>query len=44
MPEELGGMLLWFGESGYQADIDGVRRRHPGLLSFEAWLKAGNRV
>lgn len=44
MPEELGGMLLWFGESGYQADIEGVRRRHPGLLSFEAWLKAGNRV
>lgn len=44
MPEELGGMLLWFGESGYQADIEAVRRRHPGLLSFEAWLKAGNRV
>lgn len=44
MPEEIGSMLFWFGESGYQADIESLRRRHPGLLSFEAWLKLGNRV
>jgi hypothetical protein len=44
MPEEIGGMLFWFGESGFQADIEALRRRYPGLLSFEAWLKSGNRI
>jgi uncharacterized protein YbjT (DUF2867 family) len=38
MPAEISRMLFWFGETGYQADIEAVRRRHPGMLSFEAWL------
>jgi uncharacterized protein YbjT (DUF2867 family) len=39
MPAEISGMLFWLGETGYQADIEAVRRRHPGMLSFEAWLR-----
>jgi uncharacterized protein YbjT (DUF2867 family) len=31
-------MLFWFGESGYHADIADLRRRHPGLLTFESWF------
>ncbi|MEC3920254.1 NmrA/HSCARG family protein [Nocardia sp. CDC160] len=31
-------MFFWFGESGYQADIADLRRRHPGLLTFEQWF------
>ena len=31
-------MFFWFGESGYQADIADLRRRHPGLLTFESWF------
>jgi uncharacterized protein YbjT (DUF2867 family) len=32
-------MILWFGESGYQADIPALRAIHPGLLTFERWLR-----
>lgn len=31
-------MFFWFGESGYRADIADLRRRHPGLLTFEQWF------
>ena len=31
-------MLLWFGDSGYAADIPALRRIHPGLRSLEQWL------
>jgi uncharacterized protein YbjT (DUF2867 family) len=31
-------MLFWFAESGYDADIPDLRKRHPGLLTFQAWL------
>jgi uncharacterized protein YbjT (DUF2867 family) len=39
---ELAEMFDWLGTTGYQADIPALRRRHPGLLTLEAWL-AGNR-
>jgi hypothetical protein len=39
MPAEISLMIFWFGESGYQANIEAVRHRHPGLLSLEAWLR-----
>lgn len=32
-------MIEWFGESGYQADIAALRAVHPGLLTFEGWLR-----
>jgi uncharacterized protein YbjT (DUF2867 family) len=31
-------MLVWFGESGYAADIPALRRIHPGLLPLRQWL------
>lgn len=31
-------MLIWFGESGYAADIPALRRLHPGLLTLDQWL------
>lgn len=31
-------MLLWFGETGYAADIPALRRIHPGLLTLDQWL------
>jgi uncharacterized protein YbjT (DUF2867 family) len=31
-------MMIWFGESGYTADIPALRDLHPGLLTFRQWL------
>ncbi|MFC4536367.1 hypothetical protein [Sphaerisporangium dianthi] len=31
-------MLFWFGESGYNADVQALRKQHPGLLTLETWL------
>jgi uncharacterized protein YbjT (DUF2867 family) len=36
--EELGKMFDWLNAGGYQADIPALRKRHPGLLTLEAWL------
>ncbi|KAI9813742.1 MAG: hypothetical protein M1826_002387 [Phylliscum demangeonii] len=32
-------MMTWFEEVGYQVDIPALRKLHPGLLSWEDWLK-----
>jgi hypothetical protein len=32
-------MVTWFNTSGYQADIVGLRRLHPDLLTLEAWTQ-----
>jgi uncharacterized protein YbjT (DUF2867 family) len=31
----------WLNGAGYRADLGGLRRRWPDLLTFEAWLRAG---
>ncbi|HEY5987755.1 MAG TPA: NmrA/HSCARG family protein [Streptosporangiaceae bacterium] len=31
-------MMIWFGESGYAADIPSLRALHPDLLTFRQWL------
>jgi uncharacterized protein YbjT (DUF2867 family) len=40
--EQMGGeytvMYRWFDEYGYEADIAGLRKEHPGLISFEQYL------
>ncbi|KAH6665605.1 hypothetical protein B0J14DRAFT_605453 [Halenospora varia] len=36
---ELGRMLDWFAAEGYKADIEALRKIHPGLLNFKAWLE-----
>ncbi len=34
---EMVAMITWFNEHGYQADIDALRKIHPGLKNFETW-------
>jgi uncharacterized protein YbjT (DUF2867 family) len=36
--KETADMMAWFNEHGYRADIAGLRKLHPGLMTFEAWL------
>jgi uncharacterized protein YbjT (DUF2867 family) len=33
-------MLRWFNEVGYQSDIPALREAHPGLQTFEQYLRA----
>jgi hypothetical protein len=36
---DLGTMFKWFNTDGYAVDIQALRKRHPGLLSFGDWLE-----
>ena len=36
---EMVAMITWFNEHGYQADIDALRKIHPGLKNFETWAE-----
>jgi hypothetical protein len=36
---EMAGMMVWFNEHGYDADIPALRTLHPGLMTFETWLR-----
>jgi uncharacterized protein YbjT (DUF2867 family) len=36
---ETATMYAWFNQSGSQADIPTLRKLHPGLLTFDAWLR-----
>lgn len=38
--EEYAVMYRWFEEEGYVADIDALRREHPGLKDLEAYLRS----
>jgi uncharacterized protein YbjT (DUF2867 family) len=37
--EEFANMFQWFIDKGYRADIPELRKIHPGLISFETWVK-----
>jgi uncharacterized protein YbjT (DUF2867 family) len=37
--EEVAKMYAWFNDHGYDADIEALRRLHPGLMDFETWLR-----
>ncbi|RAL61577.1 hypothetical protein DID88_009616 [Monilinia fructigena] len=37
--KDVGLMFNWFEERGYAADIDALRKEHPGLQSLGDWLK-----
>jgi len=39
MGEEYAVMYRWFNEVGYEADVAGLRKDHPGLISFEHYLR-----
>jgi hypothetical protein len=36
---EMGDMMAWFNDQGYAADIPALRKLHPGLATFESWLR-----
>ena len=37
--QETADMLAWFNDHGYKADIAGLRKLNPGLLTFETFLR-----
>lgn len=37
--QEMGTMIQWFKTDGYGADIEKLRRMHPGLMTLETWLE-----
>jgi uncharacterized protein YbjT (DUF2867 family) len=39
MGEEFTVMYRWFNDYGYEADVAGLRKEHPGLVSFEQFLR-----
>jgi uncharacterized protein YbjT (DUF2867 family) len=41
--EEYTVMYRWFNDHGYEADIVALREEHPGLVSFEQYLRANGR-
>lgn len=39
MVKEFGSMFKWFHDEGYGADIEEVKKIHPGLKDFGTWLE-----
>ena len=39
MGEEYAVMYRWFNDVGYEADVEALRREHPGLIDFESYLR-----
>jgi uncharacterized protein YbjT (DUF2867 family) len=39
MGEEYAVMYRWFNDVGYEADVEALRREHPGLIDFERYLR-----
>ena len=39
MGEEYAVMYRWFNDVGYEADVEALRREHPGLIDFEGYLR-----
>lgn len=38
--EEYAVMYEWFEDEGYQADVERLRKEHPGLIDFDTYLAA----
>jgi uncharacterized protein YbjT (DUF2867 family) len=39
MVTELGVMIGWFGTDGYKADIQALKKMHPGLMDMKTWIE-----
>ena len=39
MGEEYAVMYRWFNDVGYEANVEALRREHPGLIDFESYLR-----
>ncbi|KAM0275082.1 hypothetical protein ACHAQH_007561 [Verticillium albo-atrum] len=37
--KDFGYMFHWFGEEGYNADVEALRKIHPGLKGVQEWLE-----
>jgi uncharacterized protein YbjT (DUF2867 family) len=40
MPKLLRPLFQWYDEVGYEADVEGLRKRYPNLTTFEQYLRA----
>ena len=40
MGEEYAVMYRWFNDYGYEADIAALKKEHPGLVTFEQYLRS----
>jgi len=40
MPKSLQPLFRWYDEVGYTADVDGLRKRYPDMLTLEQYLRA----
>jgi uncharacterized protein YbjT (DUF2867 family) len=40
LPKDIYLMLRWFAAAGYEADLAAIRAKHPGVLSFDGWLRS----
>jgi uncharacterized protein YbjT (DUF2867 family) len=40
MPKPLQPLFRWYDEVGYTADVDGLRKRYPDMLTLEQYLRA----
>lgn len=38
--DDLAVMFDWIGKHGYQADIEGLRASHPGLIDLRSWIRS----
>ncbi|KAK3057730.1 hypothetical protein LTS18_011468, partial [Coniosporium uncinatum] len=39
MVAELGHMIKWFGDEGYKADVQALRKMNPEMLDTGAWVE-----
>lgn len=39
MKEELGKMFAWFKETGYNTDVQGLKKQYPFMKDFRGWLE-----
>ncbi|HJP04303.1 MAG: NmrA family transcriptional regulator [Chromatiales bacterium] len=39
MPKPLQPLFRWYDQAGYEADVEGLRRRYPNLITFEQYLR-----
>jgi len=40
MPKPLRPLFKWYDEVGYTADVEGMRKRYPDLMTLEQYLRA----
>lgn len=40
MPKPLHPLFRWYDEAGYSADVEGLRKRYPEMLTLEQYLRA----